>query len=1101
MGLAVAAMSAVVVLVVVSGVTAGSKVYPLKLAVDTAAKARSAPELPSCLTSEIPAESPLKLNRRGKFSLPDKALSLADPDTIHCLVLRYNFQYETTDNPNTTGRGQMVLTNPLATPVDSANYYNAVGHWIDPPPHDSLYFDAHMRALNRFYESMSEGRLVLTWDIYPPKRDSVYLLPQPMSYYGNCTFDSVVVGLENYFYDCIRIADSASPEIDFSQYESVFLFHAGSDRQNDLGFPTTCEDLFTGFIRIANPVAVDSGARFVTSGLMMPETASQDNRATALNAVLAHEFGHQLGLPDIYDTRTFATHLGDFCMMDHNGFKTGVDFGFAAGSVFGILPVYPSAWCRAYLGFAEVYDFREGTDIGVIAATLASSSEIEIARIPISEHEYYLIENRHQYNNDNNIPAILADSATSVIQGPVNFNTLEFTGEYDVLAPGSGLAIYRVDESVAQFDYDGDELINFADNDLQWDVNRPFLMVVEGDGVHNLTGYCAPGCGYVYQLYGWEGDLYREDRQSSFTPQSNPPSLDHAGNNSRVRVTNIARDPNYSSFLPFGSKILFNVETDKLSSGFPVRVGYPHQRLSPIVDDLNGDGTDEIITAVDRKVCVITTEGESFLQLVDSCSLCPQYVDSSYTSIGAFGYVMPIYGTARADITCGPVAGVLRNANSKSRIAVGCANIISPNPPTFGVITIFDTIDSNDDGIVERTEKRTLKGVPQLITMGEILFSVVADFVGGFRIYHIDSLNSAIDATLHPDSLAGPLLHGIARIGNYVVVSEGDSSTTRLSFISTTDSAVASVAGIYEFGPVMTDMNADGIADAVLLSRDGSIAVFTVDTIGSNDGTVTLTMTRETGLQFKSAPSITVAPDGNPRILIGGPGKLYAIDNNGFLVSDFPVETDDRYPDAEVFLAPVTGDIAGSAEQEIIFSSFAGSVYAHGAEPVYGFPLNGGEFSSGSCVVFHDSTGGKFGYIGADGWFYSWDTENSDSSAVWPMYGHDPEGTNALLNLPAPTHSRETVNEKSYFSYPNPVTTGQTTIRYQLGANVSAAQFAIYDLSGVEIARFAGTHHEGTNEYAWDCGSVTPGVYRCMLEVKSMSGDNKKIFTDIAVIR
>jgi M6 family metalloprotease-like protein len=1094
-------MSAFAALVVVCAVTTvTATIYPLRKAVDTATQSPSAISVPTCLTSELPSESPLKLNRRGKYSLPDKALSLADPDTIHCLVLRYNFQYETVDNPNTTGRGQMIMTNPLATPQDSADYYNTVGHWIDPPPHDSLYFDALMRALNLYYESMSEGRLVITWDIYPPQRNSVYELPHPMNHYGKCDFDSVVGGLEDYFFDCIHTADSVSPEIDFSQYESFFLFHAGSDRQNDLGFPTTCEDLFTGFIRFAGSVPVDGGTYSVSTGLMMPETASQDNRATALNAVMAHEFGHQLGLPDIYDTRTFATHLGDFCLMDHNGFKTGVDFGFDAGSVFGILPVYPSAWCRAYLGFADVYDFRQGTDISVIAATLASSSEIEIARVPISEHEYYLIENRLQYHSADSAVGILADSATSVILGPIDINTREFTGEYDVLAPGSGLAIYRIDETVAQLNYDGDESSNFEDNDLQWDVNRPFLMIVEGDGVHNLTGYCAPGCGYVYQLFGWEGDLYREDRQTSFTPQTNPPALDHAGNNTHIRMTNIRRDPIPPLGLVFGSKMLFDVETDRLSAGFPVRVGYPHQRLSPIVDDLNGDGTVEIISAVNKIVCVTTTEGASYLDMASPCPLCEPYIDSSVTSIGQFGHPVPVYGRAQDTIGCGPVTGDFDSSADTAKKYVAVGYQVYGSLAVTGGIVIFDTLNSDLDGFAEIASNHLFltganRGFPVLISFGDILYVATSTGV----VISKQSRSGALG--IHVDTLDGPMYHGMARIGNYAVVSEGDSTVTRVSFISTSDSAMASVSGMYEFGPVVADLNADGIADAVVFSRDGSMAVFAIDTIGANDATVTLSMTRETGLRFESAPSITIAPDGYPQILIGGSGKLYAIDHNGYPAKDFPVDTDDRYPDADVFLAPVTGDIAGSGEQEILFSTNAGSVYAHGAEPVYGFPLNGGEFSSGSCVVFHDSTGGKIGYIGADGWFYAWDVDKADSSSVWPMYGHDPEGTNALLNLPAVSHSSETVIEKSYFSYPNPVTTGQTTIRYQLGANVSTAQLAIFDLSGVEIVRFDGTVLEGTNEYAWDCSGVTPGVYRCVLEVKNGSGDNKTLFTDIAVIR
>jgi len=260
---------------------------------------------------------------------------------------------------------------------------------------------------------VSDGKITLSWDIYPPGPDSVYQLPQVMSHYGRCDFSEVVEGLEYYFIDCVETMDRESPEIDFASYQSVFLFHAGSDRQNDIGFPETCNDLFTGFISFRDSVPVDNDSAAVHNGLMMPETAVQDNRATALNAVIAHEFGHQLGLVDMYDTRNFMSQLGDFALMDNNGFGTGIDFAFDAGRVFGAIPLYPCAWSRAYLGFVDVYDFRQGTDIVIGAAQMLSDS-IKVARIPISEKEYYLLENR-LVEYDNVMTGVLQDSATNVI--------------------------------------------------------------------------------------------------------------------------------------------------------------------------------------------------------------------------------------------------------------------------------------------------------------------------------------------------------------------------------------------------------------------------------------------------------------------------------------------------------------------------------------------------------------------------------------------------------------------------------------------------------------------------------------------------------------
>ncbi|MEE8576824.1 MAG: hypothetical protein V3T31_06180, partial [candidate division Zixibacteria bacterium] len=243
-----------------------------------------------CLTPAASERIVLPLERDKPWSLPKTALDNGFLDTINILVLRYNFQYEDPDDPNTTGRGHMNLTQ-LLTDADVSAYYDSVGHFIDPPAHDSLYFDAHLRALKLYWETVSDDKITLSWDIYPPLVDSVYELPQPMSHYGRCDFSDVVSGLQAYFIDCIQLADTAAPEIDFGRYESIFLFHAGSDRQNDIGFPPTCNDFFTGFITFGDSLAVDNDSNFVRTALIVPETSNQDNRATALNAVMAHEFG------------------------------------------------------------------------------------------------------------------------------------------------------------------------------------------------------------------------------------------------------------------------------------------------------------------------------------------------------------------------------------------------------------------------------------------------------------------------------------------------------------------------------------------------------------------------------------------------------------------------------------------------------------------------------------------------------------------------------------------------------------------------------------------------------------------------------------------
>jgi len=344
----------------------------------------------------------LPLTRKHPWSLPDNALAPDFDTTMRVLVLRFNFQYETDDNPNSTGRGHMDFSRPIVDSASEAAYIDSVGYLADPPPHDSAFFHEHMTALHNYWYKVSEGRISVEWDIWPRGDTATYQLPHPMDYYGACSdalpsdsyFDSVVAGLERYFVDGIQTADQQSPEIDFSQYSSIFLIHAGADAQNDV-LGNTCNDLYSGFILFGDEVAVDGGGYAVRSALLLPEAVSQDGRGVALNGLIAHEFCHQLGGIDLYRTDNFFTCLGDFALMDHNGGNIALEFdGFRTG-VTNAMPVFPSAWHRAYLGLVDVEEVRSSAaDVRLLAAGVASSDIPKIIKVPISEYQYYLIENR-----------------------------------------------------------------------------------------------------------------------------------------------------------------------------------------------------------------------------------------------------------------------------------------------------------------------------------------------------------------------------------------------------------------------------------------------------------------------------------------------------------------------------------------------------------------------------------------------------------------------------------------------------------------------------------------------------------------------------------
>ena len=1080
----------------------------------------------------------LNLERAKPWSLPTNAL--ADfPKTFEVAIFRFDFQYEETDDPNTTGRGMMNMG--IIAPDDWDVYVDTAGHGIDPPPHNALYFHAHMKALRRYWETVSEGKITLNWTIFPggftaAHLDSTYFgdvfdstafhadsaglfgtyqLLEPMSYYGGDP-NGIISGLEKYFEDGITLVDQTDPNVEFGLYDHYIMFHAGADRQNDIGFPTTSSDLFTGYISYKDSILVDDGDKSVVDATLMPEYVSQDNRSTALNAVLAHEYGHQLGLVDLYRTDKFWSCLGDFALMDHNGFGTAIDFGqgWSTGRTFGAMPIYPCAWSRAYLGFVEVHDFRQGIDIEVVAAEVAREG-IKVARVPISENEYYLIENRMMmttvWDPESDTVGMRQDALTSVLQGVYHWQTKEYTPDYDFLIPGSGVLIYHVDEAVAAMNNsDGtcDMVNNFNDNRLQWvegdpNPSRKFVTLIEADGVVDLSGYYQT---YGEHRYGSARDMFRDDRNRNFTPNTNPAAIDHTYNNTHVRITGISRtltDPG-GIRQRTDSMITFDVETDGQIEGFPVRGGVPlrDQYFSPIVDDLNGDGGPEIIFASGSYVNVVTPTGRSFLHEVSACDPCSTYYDQVEAEFHAEFHPgqlhpLPLYFDAGPDsISANPVTGNFGDNVANKFLAVGISYGDS------GQVQILMSSDLDNDGLADSVASFVTVGSPIAMTFGADLY-VLTD---SGEVYYKSSRDAPPKLVLDLDYEE---YHGLMRVGAGIIVVGGNyiqscaSCLTYLHYIedSTTTSDV-SLKGDYSLGPITVDIDRQGPNEIVLCSPDGAIAV------ASFDHTATYPFVsgriKETGFKFASNPVAgDIDDDGYPEILVGGVNTLYAFDRGLTIKPDYPQQISDRYTTDQVLVAPIVADLERGNRPEMIFSTPNGNIWSIGEDVSFGFPLSGGELGIGSPVFFNDSTGGHLGYLGLDGWFYLWRVDGDHERDYWTMYGADPTGSfafDASKLGPIQDYSAAFAEEK-FFNYPNPVRNGVTKIRYFLGQDVSDVKLTIYDLAGQVEDRLTGPTSGGLNhDVEWVCSDVVPGVYRCLIEI-DFGGRTETAFTDIAVIR
>ena len=110
-------------------------------------------------------------------------------------------------------------------------------------------------------------------------------------------------------------------------------------------------------------------------------------------SVLAHELGHYLGLPDLYDTSENTTaewgkyDVSDFSVMASGSWGDDPDGGY--------LPYSMDVWSRFALGWCEPQTADEDGDYAVISQSYTQDDAFHALYLPTErEGEYYLLENR-----------------------------------------------------------------------------------------------------------------------------------------------------------------------------------------------------------------------------------------------------------------------------------------------------------------------------------------------------------------------------------------------------------------------------------------------------------------------------------------------------------------------------------------------------------------------------------------------------------------------------------------------------------------------------------------------------------------------------------
>ncbi len=285
----------------------------------------------------------------------------------------------------------------------------------------------------KYYLDMSNNKLNLSFDVVGP-----FSAPQGYAYYGGNNDNNQDIHPAELIGIAIDKAESAG--VDFSQYDNngdgqadaVIVIHAGQGEEITGNTDYIWSHRWN--LYSANYYNQDgNGPRkydnvIINDYTIQPEYNSKPGDTTI--GVFCHEFGHILGLPDLYDYKYEADGVGLFSLMD-----MGV---YSGPNLDGSRPSPLTAWERSILGWLtpEVVNYgieRQNFEIFKSIGPNANALKVELESDNKLD-QYLFIEYIHKAENT-----------------------------WTEFIPGSGLMVLRIDQNLVTKGKNSPNSINFND--------------------------------------------------------------------------------------------------------------------------------------------------------------------------------------------------------------------------------------------------------------------------------------------------------------------------------------------------------------------------------------------------------------------------------------------------------------------------------------------------------------------------------------------------------------------------------------------------------------------------------------------------------------
>jgi len=218
-----------------------------------------------------------------------------------------------------------------------------------------------------------------------------YRAPQPMTYYvdNQNGFGTYPNNIQKLVEDVVYLA-AADPAIIWSSFDNdednvidyVVIVHAGAEAA-----ATGSLADFWAHVWAIDPIIM-WGYKFeyyATVSEFMSSPA--DIQRTGIDS---HEFGHLLGLPDLYDYSGNSNGAGYFSLMAHGSWGES-----------GITPVHLDAWSKYYCGYSNTLVDQSG----MLLINDAETNDVNYLFTTQYPNEYFIVENRQKTYFDAFLPA------------------------------------------------------------------------------------------------------------------------------------------------------------------------------------------------------------------------------------------------------------------------------------------------------------------------------------------------------------------------------------------------------------------------------------------------------------------------------------------------------------------------------------------------------------------------------------------------------------------------------------------------------------------------------------------------------------------------